>query len=80
MIKSESKPGKITQFSHSVVQIFCPVVIYLALGTCGIQESDVKVKGTAANCLAVASAVVRSKYQSVGIALQDFYHTVEAHN
>ena len=31
---------------------------YLALGSCGIQESDVKIKGAAANCVAIASAVI----------------------
>jgi len=48
------------------------VVYYLVLGACGIQESDVRIKGTAANCVALASAII------VGIALQDFYRTVEA--
>ena len=61
-IKSESmswnNPGEITQFSHEVVRIFCPVVHYLVLGACGIQESDVKIKGTATNCVAIASAVM----------------------
>ena len=62
MIKSESmpwnKPDKTTQFSQVVVRIFCPVVYYLVLGACGIQESDVKIKGPAANCVAIASAVI----------------------
>ena len=34
------------------------MVHYLVLGACGIQESDVKIKGTAANCVAIASAVI----------------------
>jgi len=67
-----NKPDEITRFSHAVVPIFCPVVYYLVLGACGIQESDVRIKGTAANCVALASAII------VGIALQDFYRTVEA--
>ena len=62
MIKSESmpcnKPDKITRFSHTVVrQIFCPMVYCLVLGACGIQESDVKIKRTAANCVSIASAI-----------------------
>ena len=53
-----NKPDEITKFSHAVVLIFCPVVYYLVLGACGIQESDVKIKGTAANCVAPASAIM----------------------
>jgi len=53
-----NKPDEITRFSHAVVEIFCPVVYYLVLGACGIQESDVKIKGTAANCVALASAIM----------------------
>jgi len=53
-----NKPDEITRFSHSVVRIFCPVVYYLVLGACGIQESNVKIKGTAANCVALASAIM----------------------
>jgi len=53
-----NKPDEIIRFSHAVVRIFCPVVYYLVLGTCGIQESDVKIKGTAANCVAIASAIM----------------------
>ena len=45
MRKSESmpwnKPDEITQSSQAVARIFCPVVYYLVLGACGIQESDV---------------------------------------
>ena len=56
MIKSESmlcnNPDKITRFSHSVVSY------YLVLGACGIQESDVKIKGTAANYVALASTIM----------------------
>ena len=44
-------------FPRSIVQIFRPVVYYLVLGACGIQESDVKIKGTAVNYVAIASAV-----------------------
>ena len=40
------------------MRIFCPVVYYLVLGACGIQESDVKIKGTAANCVVLASAIM----------------------
>ena len=62
MIKSESmpcnKPNEITRFSHAVVRIFCTVAYYLDLGACDIQESDVKIKGTAANCVTIASAVM----------------------
>jgi len=53
-----NKPDEITKFSHAVVLIFCPVVYYLVLGACGIQKSDVKIKGTAANCVALASAIM----------------------
>ena len=75
-----NKPDEITWFSHTVVRIFCPVD-YIVLGTCGIQESDVKIKGTAANCVAIASAVMsRFRNQSVGIALPHFYRTVKARN
>jgi len=38
--------------------IFCPVVYYLVLGVCNIQESDVKIKGKAARCIALASAIM----------------------
>jgi len=53
-----NKPNEITRFSHAVVRIFCPLVYYLVLGTCGIQESDVKIKGTPVNCVALASAIM----------------------
>ena len=53
-----NKPDEIIRFSYVVVRIFCPVVYYLVLGACGIQESDVKIKGTAANCVALASAIM----------------------
>ena len=56
-----------------------PWSIYLALGACGIQESDVKIKGTA-SCKFCRNNSQVSKYQSVGIALEDFYRTVEAHD
>ena len=53
-----NKPDEITRFPHAVVRIFCPVVYYLVVGACGIQESDVKIKGTAANCVTLASAIM----------------------
>jgi len=53
---NKNASNEITRFSHAVVLIFCPVVYYLVLGACGIQENDVKIKGTAANCVALASA------------------------
>ena len=34
------------------------MVYYLVLGACGIQENEVKIRGTAANCVAIASAVI----------------------
>ena len=40
------------------VRIFCPVVYNLVLGACGIQESDVKIKGATANSIALASAIM----------------------
>lgn len=36
----------------------CPMVYYLVLGECGIQESDVKIKGTAVNSVALSSAIM----------------------
>ena len=39
-----NKPDEITKFSHAVVLIFCPVVYYLVLGACGIQEVMLKLK------------------------------------
>ena len=66
-LKSESmllsnKPDEITGFSNTIfleeLQIFCPVVYHFVLSTCGIQESDVKVRGTAANGVALATAVM----------------------
>ena len=66
-LKSESmllccKPDEITGFSNTVfleeVRVFCHVLCYLVLGACGIQESDVKVKGTAANSVTLASAII----------------------
>ena len=54
------KPGEITGFSSTVlleeVQNFCCMACYLALG--GIQESDVKIKGTAANSVALAFEIM----------------------
>ena len=45
--------------SHAVVRIVCVSwFIILSLAQVGIQESDVKSKGTAANCVAIASAVI----------------------
>ena len=32
--------------------------VNFVLGTCGIKESDAKIKGTATNCVAIASAVI----------------------
>ena len=66
-LKSESmllsnKPDEITGFSNTIfleeLRIFCPVVYHFVHSACGIQESDVKVKGTAANGLALATAVM----------------------
>ena len=66
-LKSESmllsnKPNEITGFSNTIfleeLRIFCPVVYHFVHSACGIQESDVKVKGTAANGLALATAVM----------------------
>ena len=69
MIKSESmlcnNPDKITRFSHSVVSY------YLVLGACGIQESDVKMKGTAANCVALASVIMCRLRNTKASALHD---------
>ena len=76
-----NKPDEITRFSHAVVRIFCLVVYHLVLGACGIQESDVKIKGTAANRRACFCNIVQAlENQSIGIALQDFYRTVKADN
>ena len=54
-----NKPDKFTGFSRTVflveVQNFCPVVYYLVLD--GIQESNVKIKGTAVNSVTLASAI-----------------------
>jgi len=58
-----NKPDEITSFSHAVVPIFCAVVYYLVLGACGIQESDVKIKGTAANCVTLTSAIVCAGFE-----------------
>ena len=66
-LKSESmllcnKPDEITGFSNTVfleeLRIFCPMVYNLVLAACGIQESDVKIKGTAANYVALASTIM----------------------
>ena len=66
-LKSESmllcnKRDEITGFSNSVfleeVRIFYPVLYHLGLGASGIQESDVKIKGTAANSVALTSAIL----------------------
>jgi len=64
-LKSESisnKPDEITGFSNTIflkeVRIFCPVVYHLVLVASGIQESDVKIKGTEANSVALASAII----------------------
>ena len=66
-LKSESmllsnKPDEITGFSNTIfleeLRIFCPIVYHFVLSACGIQESDVKVKVTAANGVAPATAVM----------------------
>ena len=81
MIKSASmprnKPGEITQFSHAVVRIFCSVVYYpSSLAQVDIQESDVKIKGTAANCVAIASAVIVRFRNTKALALHYRISTV----
>jgi len=64
MIKTESmlcnKPDEITKFSHAVVQISLSrgFLNYLVLGACSIYERDVKIKGTASNCVEHASAIM----------------------
>jgi len=64
-----NKPDEISRFSHAVVRIFCPVVYYLVLGACGIQESDVKIKGTAVNCVALARAIMCRFRKTKALAL-----------
>ena len=69
-------PDEITRFSHAVVRIFCLVVYYLVFGACGIQESDVKIKGTAANCVALASAIMSRLRKTKASVLQYRISTV----
>ena len=80
MIKSggmpRNKPDGIIQFSHAVVRIFCSVVYYLVLARVDIQESDVKIKGTAANCVAIASAVIVRFQNTKALALHYRISTV----
>lgn len=67
-LKSESmwlckKPDEITGlFQHSIswrkCQCSVPLAYYLVLGACGVQERDVKIKGTAANSVAFASVLM----------------------
>jgi len=64
-----NKPNKITRCSHTVVQIVCPMVYYLMFGACGIQESDVKIKGTAANCVTLAFAIMCRLRKTNALAL-----------
>jgi len=65
-----NKPNEITGFSHTVVQIFCPMVYYLVLGTCGIQEVMLKLKErTAANCVALAPAKMCRLRNTMALAL-----------
>ena len=45
-------------FPHSSAEFCVLWFIYLVLGQWGIQESDVKIKRTAANYVAIASAVI----------------------
>jgi len=71
-----NKSDEITKFSHVVVLIFCPMVYYLVLGACGIQESDVKIKGTAVNCVALASAIMYRLRKTKASALQYRISTV----
>ena len=42
----------------AVVRISVPWFIISSLAQVDIQESDVKIKGTAANCVAATSAVI----------------------
>ena len=87
-LKSESislcsKPDEITGFSITVfleeAQVFCPMVYYLVLGTYGIQESDVKIKGTAVNSAALASAIMCRLQNSKASALHRI-STIQFHS
>ena len=88
-LKSESKllsnkPDEITGFSNTIfleeLRIFCPVVYHFVHSACGIQESDVKVKGTAANGLALATAVMCRLRYPKALALHYRISTVLFHS
>ena len=80
MIKSASmprnKPCEITQFSHAEMRISVPWFIISSLARVDIQESDVKIKGTAANCVAIASAVIVRFRNTKALALHYRISTV----
>ena len=88
-LKSESmllsnKPDKITGFSNTIsleeLRIVCPVVYHFVISACGIQESDVKVKGTAANGVALATAVMCRLRNPKASALHHIISTVLFHS
>ena len=72
------KPDEITRFSHvhTVVRIFCPMVYYLVLGACGIQESDVEIKETGANCVTTGYAIMCRFRNTKALALHHRISTV----
>ena len=77
MIKPESmpwkKPDEITQFSHAVVRMLSRGLFILPLAHVAFKKVMLR-----NSCKLCRNNGQVSKYQSVGIALQDFYRTVEA--
>jgi len=55
--KMRKHADEIIRFFHAVVRIFCPMV-FKNIFACSIHERDVKIKGTAANCVGLASAIM----------------------
>jgi len=68
----------------TVVRVICPVVLKIILSLAHVvftKAVDVKIQGTAANCVELASVIMcRLLNRSVGNTLQDFYRIVEAHD
>ena len=67
----------------TVVRVYCPVVFKIILSLAHVvftKAVNVKIQGTAANCVELASVIMcRLLNRSVGNTLQDFYRIVEAH-
>jgi len=79
MIKSEACSSQMKSLGFpTVVQVLCPVVFKIILSLAHVaftKAVDVKIQGTAANCVELASAIMcrlLNTEAGVGNTLQDF--------